>query len=95
MLGVLIRGRLECLPAEHFPQDRASAVSSQSGKEAGAELGQSASRGQGGRGVIYNFFITRWATEAVWQWRRWQDVGVSETATETPEEQTFFSTQRK
>ena len=45
---------------------------------------------QGGRGVIYNFFITRWATEAVWQWRRWWDVGVSETATETPEEQTFF-----
>ena len=45
---------------------------------------------QGGRGLIYNFFITRWATEAVWQWRRWQDVGVSETATETPEEQTVF-----
>ena len=45
---------------------------------------------QGGRGLIYNFFITRWATEAVWQWRRWWDVGVSETATETPEEQTFF-----
>ena len=29
-------------------------------------------------------------TQAVWQWRRWQDVGVSETATETPDEQTIF-----